>query len=185
MQKRSGIIGSEKHRQYHVFRDWVFGRLDALWQLLSTRYVLFGEWLWCQHAVAYDALPNFFLAFDIYDKTSQKFLCTAEVARMLASVSADADEPILAVPVLAELPLETSGGGSSGSGRARTTGLRESVLGHLGKASRFSASAETAEGVYVRLEDAAHVLDRWKIRRDTFVAGRADFAHSIINNTLA
>lgn len=30
--------------------------------------VLFGEWLWARHSVAYTKLPAYFVAFDIYNK---------------------------------------------------------------------------------------------------------------------
>jgi hypothetical protein len=35
--------------------------------------ILFGEWLAAEHTVCYDNLPDWFLAFDIYDVASQKF----------------------------------------------------------------------------------------------------------------
>ena len=30
--------------------------------------MLFGEWLWARHSVAYTKLPAYFVAFDIYNK---------------------------------------------------------------------------------------------------------------------
>ena len=43
---------------------------------------------------------------------------------------------------------------------------------------------DAAEGVYVRLEDDDVVIDRWKLRRDTFSAGRTDFATNVVTNSL-
>jgi hypothetical protein len=46
-QKRAGIIESSGEKeQYNVFRQWVFERLEMLWNTLQTKYVLFGEFLW-------------------------------------------------------------------------------------------------------------------------------------------
>lgn len=44
--------------------------------------------------------------------------------------------------------------------------------------------SEIQEGVYVRFENPSHVVHRVKMRRKTFVAGRADFDRNIINNKL-
>jgi hypothetical protein len=43
-------------------------------QVLGRQYILFGEWLAAQHSIAYDSLPDLFLAFDIYDKEAGRFL---------------------------------------------------------------------------------------------------------------
>ena len=39
----------------------------------STR-VLYGEWLCARHTVAYDKLPDWFVAFDIFDVPAGRFL---------------------------------------------------------------------------------------------------------------
>lgn len=46
-------------------------------------FVLFGEWLWCQHAVSYDKLPDFFIAFDILEKKSQKYVSHQTFVKMV------------------------------------------------------------------------------------------------------
>jgi hypothetical protein len=61
--------------------------------------------------------------------------------------------------------------------------LNSKTLQGLIQKSRYSN--ELAEGVYVRIEDEHRVLDRYKFRRDTFVAGREGFGHSKENNKLA
>ena len=42
---------------------------------IGTRRVLFGEWMCVKHTVAYDKLPDWFIAFDILDMDEGKFLC--------------------------------------------------------------------------------------------------------------
>ena len=51
--------------------------LDELWEVLGTRYVLYGEWAHHTHTVFYDALPSFFLEDDIFDREQGLFLSTA------------------------------------------------------------------------------------------------------------
>jgi hypothetical protein len=58
IQKRSDIIATGEKEQYNVFRDWVYNRLEALFEVLNTRYCLFGEWLWALHSISYDQLPG-------------------------------------------------------------------------------------------------------------------------------
>jgi len=46
-------------------------------------YCLFGEWLWCQHSVSYDALPSYLITFDIFDKNNDVFLSTGRIAEII------------------------------------------------------------------------------------------------------
>ena len=54
---------------------------------------------------------------------------------------------------------------------------------HLGPS--LYSSTQQAEGVYVRLESDAHVLERIKLRRSTFESGRSDWDKRIVRNKLA
>ena len=38
--------------------------------------ILFGEWCYARHSIAYTHLPDYFLAFDVFDKHEQQFLCS-------------------------------------------------------------------------------------------------------------
>ncbi len=49
---------------------------------------------------------------------------------------------------------------------------------------RSAFGSEQAEGVYLRFEKNDYVLERAKLRRATFTAGRTDFETSVKNNTL-
>jgi ATP-dependent RNA circularization protein (DNA/RNA ligase family) len=157
-QKRSGLILQGEHEQYVRFRDFCFEHVEALWNALSTRYVLFGEWLLVQHGVVYDRLSSFFIAFDVLDKTDGSFLSTKAMAELLK------DSGVETVPLLA-----TAWNGT-------TKQLEELV-----KTSRFSTS-ETCEGVYIRFETDARCVERLKYRRKTFTAGRTDFATRVAYN---
>lgn len=94
-QKRSGLILQGEHTQYVRFRDWCYENVEALWNVLGTKYVLFGEWLLCQHGVVYDELTSFFQAFDVLDKATERFLSHPAMIKLLK------DSGIESVPVLA------------------------------------------------------------------------------------
>src|SRR5436190_1852834 len=40
---------------------------------LGLSLILFGEWCYAEHSVAYDALPDWFLVFDVYDRQEARF----------------------------------------------------------------------------------------------------------------
>lgn len=54
--------------------EWLEPRIDALFDQLTDRFILFGEWCYAQHSVAYERLPDWFLGFDIYDKSEGRFM---------------------------------------------------------------------------------------------------------------
>src|SRR5690606_15908429 len=95
--------------------------------------------LWCVHSVAYTELPSYFLAFDILDKHTNRFLSSRRVKAMLQ------DTPISMVPLIYEGGIPQN--------------LQESVKKWI-KKSHFGE--EIAEGVYLRIEDDEWVIDRCK-----------------------
>lgn len=51
-------------------------QVEGLWEALSDRYVLYGEWALATHSIFYDALPAFFLEDDVFDRKAGRFLST-------------------------------------------------------------------------------------------------------------
>ena len=49
-------------------KQWASVHRDAFYRVLGNRYIMYGEWMYAKHTVFYDALSNYFLEFDIYDK---------------------------------------------------------------------------------------------------------------------
>lgn len=168
MQKRSGLIESAEKQQYNVFRDYIFEHMESLFSLLSSRYCLFGEWLWNQHAVSYTSLPSYLLIFDIYDKTNHTWMSRERMEGFIEKFS----EEFFLVPTLASIDLTDKKSASNSS---------QQIQSLLKRQSNFSN--EDQEGIYIRVEDSEHVLFRAKLRRTTFTPGREDFNH-IINNKL-
>jgi hypothetical protein len=148
LQKRSGLIeASERFAQYDVFRNWALERVESLRPVLGERFVLFGEFLFAQHCVAYTRLPDLLLVFDVFDKQQQVFLSRDRVTALLG-------ECVRQVPLLL---------------RQSATVTREQLAQLVGEPSAFSD--ELREGVYVRIERAGAVVERFKFRRPTFVPG--------------
>ncbi|MFT3660053.1 MAG: RNA ligase family protein [Gordonia sp. (in: high G+C Gram-positive bacteria)] len=55
-------------RYFRGLENWVAARRTRLEEGLGDDLILFGEWCAVEHSVSYDALPDWFLVFDVYDR---------------------------------------------------------------------------------------------------------------------
>ncbi len=62
---RGGPGARDRGAQLGPLRAWAAGRIDTLRPLLADRRVLYGEWMWLTHSIAYDALPDSFIGLDL------------------------------------------------------------------------------------------------------------------------
>jgi hypothetical protein len=73
-QSRANYLAPGKsHAQWNPLWPWIAERRAALEEGLQGGLILFGEWCYARHSVPYDALPDWFLAFDIYETHSGRF----------------------------------------------------------------------------------------------------------------
>jgi hypothetical protein len=149
--KRGGVIGHREKDQYNVFRSWVQERTASLCSALGNR-VLFGEFLWQTHGLFYDRLPDFFIGYDLLDRTSETFLVAGVVRQELKGI----------VGVVPEL----------WRGVVRTPAQLSRKIEAL--AALPSVFGDSAEGVYVRFERGSRLVARAKYRNLTFQAGWHD-----------
>lgn len=149
--KRGGFIGHREKDQYNVFRSWVQERTASLRSALGNR-VLFGEFLWQTHGLFYDRLPDFFIGYDLLDRTREAFLASSAVRLELQGV----------VEVVPEL----------WRGTVRTPDQLSSKIENI--ATRPSTFGDQAEGVYVRFERDGQLVARAKYRNQGFQAGWHD-----------
>ena len=149
LQKRAGLLAGREKEQYNVFRNWVWRRAEDLWSVLGTRWVLFGEWLWQTHAVDYNALPSFLIAFDLFDRVAERFAASAVVRDTAGDVLATVPELWRGHVVSADA-------------------LSSAVASHMVR-SAFADSPP--EGVYIRFERPGELVARAKYRRPGFEPG--------------
>src|ERR1700722_17663334 len=77
LQSRGHFLrGGGNERQFSIFKSWANAHAPALREALGTRYVVYGEWLYAKHTVYYDALPHYFMEFDVLDTDDDTFLST-------------------------------------------------------------------------------------------------------------
>lgn len=74
VQSRGSYLNFDlAHLQFRPLRSWLSARASTLSKTVSTNLVLFGEWCYATHGVAYDRLPDWFLGFDVYDRAAGRF----------------------------------------------------------------------------------------------------------------
>ena len=73
-QSRGNYLApGRSHAQWNLLWPWLAERRAALEEGLQSGLMLFGEWCFARHSVPYDALPDWFLAFDIFEIQSRCF----------------------------------------------------------------------------------------------------------------
>mmetsp|Transcript_920 Transcript_920/g.2004 ORF Transcript_920/g.2004 Transcript_920/m.2004 type:complete len:1150 (-) Transcript_920:131-3580(-) len=131
--------------QFSKLPGWLEQHEDELVALLSQGYILYGEWLQVKHTVPYGGLPDWFLAFDIYDIESGVFLATARRDQLLKQ----------SAPSIYTVPQVPRGGACL---------TREGLL-ELLRATRsaFRTDGGTPEGFVVRVEHGGVLRTRGKL----------------------
>ena len=167
------LTGGPRERQFDRLKQWASTIEGELFDALTDRYVMYGEWMFAKHTVFYDALPHHFLEFDVLDTTTDTFLDTPARRELLAAV------PVTPVPVLwsgvattlAELTAHV--GSSAFATAAAADRLREQAV-RLGldpaTVLRQSDVTGRMEGLYLKLEQDGVVVDQLKWVRPDFTA---------------
>ena len=96
VQNRGQYLVEPFDGQFEKLNNWLPPRYDHLFDALGADLILFGEWCAARHSIGYDQLPDWFLAFDVYDQQAKRFFSTQrrnELARQLG---------LCTVPQLAE-----------------------------------------------------------------------------------
>jgi RNA ligase. len=171
-QSRGHVLtGGPNEAQFGLLKTWLSVHQSWLGDVLSDRYILYGEWLYAKHTVFYDALPHYLMEFDIFDRHTETFLSTERRRAMLA------EHPVVSVPVLQtgtfarQKDLTALVRPSLYKSPAWRESLRAAATA-VGSDPQFVLRRETddtdlSEGLYIKWEDEGQVLGRYKwVRRD-------------------
>ena len=166
------LTGGPREKHFNLFKQWANSHVAALHDALGSRYVLFGEWLFAKHTIYYDALPHYFLEFDVLDTETGAFLSTERRRVLLA------DAPVASVPVLRTGPaqkldelLALIGAAlyKSAAWRERLT-AEATARGLAAEAVwRETDPSDLAEGLYIKVEEDGRVVERYKWVRASFL----------------
>ncbi|WP_419865513.1 RNA ligase family protein [Cellulosimicrobium funkei] len=69
-------------KHFHGLATWVTPRAERIARALGKDLILFGEWCAITHSVRYDALPDWFLVFDVFQRSAGTFWNIADRDRL-------------------------------------------------------------------------------------------------------
>jgi hypothetical protein len=171
------LTGGPHEKHFHLFKQWAHTHAGILWPALSSRYVLYGEWLYAKHTIFYDLLPHYFLEFDVLDTETGAFLSTERRRELLAGL------PLVSVPVLASGParalpeLAALVGRSlfkSGRWRERLTEVCAERGFDSERTWAETDRSDLMEGLYLKVEEGGRVVERYKFIRASFLTAVLD-----------
>lgn len=145
LQNRGGWLNRPYTGQWKPIEQWIYPRLNCIFDSLLDRYILFGEWCYMKHSVFYDRLPDYFIGFDVFDKEKELFLSCERRNRFLRKME------IAVVPKIDE-------------GIFSLDELRV-----LMKQSHYGTAP--SEGIYLRWDEEFFLAQRAKLVCTTFKIG--------------
>lgn len=178
LQSRGHYLrGGPRERQFELLKQWAACRQGDLWDVLGSRYVMYGEWLFAKHTCFYDALPHYFMEFDVLDTETGDFLDTPR-RRDLLYLCGLIHVQVLDSRRYARLEeLQSMITRSCFITDARRENLRqasEEAGVPFDDALSHTDMDERMEGLYVKWEEDGVVKGRYKLVRDTFTSAVLD-----------
>lgn len=187
------LTGGPRERQFELFKSWAMRWRQELYEILRDQYVMYGEWMYAKHTVYYDALPHYFMEFDIYEKKNGIFLSTKQRHKMLEG------SPITSVKVVGEGTFDHVDElwGLVTKSNFKSAEWRNSLYDECrrqdldpGIVVKQTQNDDLMEGLYIKTEDEYEVTGRFKLVRPQFLATIADsethwMSRPIVPNQLA
>eukprot|EP00397_Hematodinium_sp_SG-2012_P011029 GEMP01011156.1.p1 GENE.GEMP01011156.1~~GEMP01011156.1.p1 ORF type:complete len:876 (+),score=192.79 GEMP01011156.1:59-2629(+) len=156
-QNRSHYVNCKTHAQFAKLNFWLEQHMEELFTLVTEvdaegnatpKRILYGEWMFAKHSIYYDLLPDYFIAFDLYDIDAGRFYSRKRFHALLEELA----------PGISKVP----------SVEANVEDLKATCLALK---SAFRSNAQNAEGVYVRVDVGDWLKDRGKVVRPDFICG--------------
>lgn len=143
-QNRGQYLAEPHAGQFARLPSWLAQHGEGLRAVLKPNLILFGEWCAARHSLGYATLPDWFLLFDVYDRSADRFWSSARRNGLARSAG------LVTVPQVLH-------------GKATVPKLKK-LVGDT--ASRYRAGA--LEGVVIRRESADWCEARAKLVRPDF-----------------
>jgi atypical dual specificity phosphatase len=153
VQNRSHYVNPVTHEQFKKLGLWVDSHRKDLQTVLdrddhfAQRYVLFGEWMYATHSIPYTKLPSLFIAFDLYDRSTDTWADRESLSSLLSFTN------IPLVPFLYE--------GSLPPDQVLKDMVQQRSMFWDGR----------VEGIYLKVERDGKVILRRKVVRGDFIVG--------------
>jgi len=180
LQSRGHYLrGGPREKHFDLLKQWSSARQVELFDAIGNRYVMYGEWMAAKHTFFYDALPHYFMEFDILDTETNEFLSTSARREMLKNTPC-----IHPVKVLAEGKFSDVRVLKSMIVKSYFT-TETSRLLHLEEAAKSAGvtavdaiqhtdPSPLMEGLYIKWEEGGIVKGRYKFVRESFTSSIMD-----------
>jgi atypical dual specificity phosphatase len=132
--------------QFSSIWGWIYNHIECFHKLEEFVSV-YGEWMYAVHGVEYNALPDLFMAYDLYDYDAERYLHPGKSRDLLAAAG------FKVVPLLHQGPVES------------WEQLEKLTYGK----SPFADGQR--EGVYIKVSDGQYITHRFKMVRQGFIQG--------------
>ena len=132
--------------QFRPMWNWFYQNIEKFKKLNQIGfYSVYGEWCWMVHGVEY-MLPDWFIAFDLFDYAAQKFVNAKQAFAILTEAG------FVTAPIVHQGPIDLNN------------------LDTLAN-SKSLWSNEQKEGIYLKDSDGQWVTKRFKMLRHGYVQG--------------
>jgi len=167
------LIGGGRERHYNLMKQWANIHRDLFYRALGSRYIMYGEWMYAKHTVFYDALPDYFMEFDIFDREREIFLDTASRRKITDQMGIISSVPVLGAGIYRKKEdILACLGDSLYITDHHIEALRASAA-RLGldadRQCRETDPTRTMEGLYIKVEEGGEVVERVKFVRASFL----------------
>jgi atypical dual specificity phosphatase len=155
-QNRSHYVNSAYHPQFKMLDKWIMDNTEDLYGILGDgNLILYGEWVYMKHSIYYENLPDYFIAFDLYDMSEKRFYSRNRIEKILEGTK------ISLIPC-----------------------IRKGVFKNINEIVELVKTKSqfydgTIEGVYVRKCNDMWLEDRAKIVRPDFLCGSSDASGNV------
>lgn len=181
LQSRGHVLtGGPRERQFDLFKQWAGAHRALLERVCGGGLTVYGEWLYAKHTIFYDALPHYFLEFDVRDGDGA-FWSTARRREWMGACGADG--VVRSVPVIWEGVVEDERVLPKLVARSLYKSARwKDRLGEVAVESGVEAEragletdpSDDAEGLYLKVEEDGVVQMRLKWIRWSFLSSVLD-----------
>jgi len=156
--------------QFSSLWTWMYQRkalFESLAQLLGERVVVYGEWLFACHSIKYNALPDVFLAYDVWIPSERHFIDSISAREALQKSGFSVVHGLLCTKTIPNLEQ-----------------FKSIVISHREGKSAYSA-IDQREGAYIKLCRENALIARYKIVSKSFQPGSRWDSRSIMKNSFA
>lgn len=145
---KKGFLGKTPAKlQFASIFNWAHDNKDKFKKLLTYGdYSVYGEWMIAVHGMKYTNLPDWFVAYDLYDYSKREFINGQISIDILNEVG------FSTVPILSNYV-------SSVDDLVKLTQCKSSF------------TDEKIEGIYIKVSDEKYITHRFKMIREGFIQG--------------